>query len=54
MDTLGTQHFVLCREGVLFRRESILVRVLLVCPLLGGLSSFGVSGFTIFELACCD
>ncbi len=44
MDMLGTQHFVLCREVVLFRRLfCIECYVLLVCPLLGGLSSFGVS-----------
>ncbi len=54
MDTLGTQHFVLCREVVLFQR-SVYTRVLLVCPLFGGLSSLGVSfigGFTVEGYQC--
>ena len=46
---------VLCREVVLFRRlfstkRVLYARVQMVCPLLGGLSSFGVSfirGFTV-------
>ena len=44
----GTSCFSLCREVVLFQRWSVYTRV---CPLLGGLSSFGVSfigGFTVY------
>ncbi len=52
MDTLGTQRFVLCREVVPFQviLYGVYTRVLLACPLLGGLSSFRVSfigGFTV-------
>ena len=36
----GTQHFVLCPLSFV---QSVYTRVHLVCPLLGGLSSFGVS-----------
>ncbi len=48
MYTLGTQQFVLCREvvpllEVILNRVYIATRVLLVCPLFGGLSSFGAS-----------
>ena len=49
-DTIGTHLVVLCREAVLFRRLFCIECVYLVCPLLGGLSSFGVSfirGFTV-------
>ncbi len=55
VDTLGTQHFVLCREVVLFRRLfciECITRVLLVCPLFGGLSSFGVSFYWRFHCIC--
>ena len=49
----GTQHFILCREVVLF--QSLFCTdfmVHLVCPLFRGLSSFGVSfigGFTVHK-----
>ncbi len=54
MDTPGTQHFVLCREVVLFRRLFVWsVYTSVVCLLFGGLSSLGVSfigGFTVYIL----
>ena len=54
----GHHPFVLCREVVLFQRlnyfvQSVYTRVQMVCPLLGGLSSFGVSFigcFTVFPV----
>ncbi len=53
VDTLGTQHFVLCREVVLFQVRVYILEYFKVCPLFGGLSSFGVSfigGFTVYSL----
>ncbi len=36
MDTFGTQHFVVCREAVLFRRLFCIECIHLVCPLSQG------------------
>ena len=51
---LGSHPLVLCKEVVLFWRLILYrVKVLLDCPLLRGLSGFGVSfigGSTVFEL----
>ena len=46
MDTRGTQPFILCREVILFQRlflYRVHVYTKVHCPLLRGLSSFGVS-----------
>ena len=51
-DTLGTSHFVLCREVVLFQRRFFFMECVYKSTfLLGGLSSFRVSfigGFTVY------